>query len=320
MNSKSKLIEGIPKVLLPNKITSTRIIEGGLNNRNILLNENWLIKQYLLRDEVNDPVYLRFLREKDTLKMLKENQHTPKLLKYHEDPPNLFLVREWVKGKPITVNQIQKNPIMLIEALISIHKEIKSTGGDFQYLDVIRRYLREYKRVEASITNGSGQFADFSVLPQYHLIEQFFVDCLFQVQDFNSSKDSVRIHGDLVFSNIILTEEQQNLVLIDWEYSTLDNPLIDLAYLFSQNQVPLELQQILINEYESQLKVIVNPIELKVYYKLMSLMSALWYAIQAFRLESSSFPVAKQKISSLKFIKLALDTFTILNLYDNLYK
>jgi thiamine kinase-like enzyme len=320
LNSNSKLLKGIPKVLLPEKITSTRTIEGGLNNRNILLNENWLVKQYLRRDEKNDPVYLRFLREKETLLLLKDNRHAPKLLKYHEDPPNLFIVREWVRGRLITVNQIQKNPTMLIEVLKSIHKETESTGGDFQYLDVIKRYLREYKSVEASITSSSGQFTDFSVLPQYYQIEQFFTNCLFQIQDLNSIKDLVRIHGDLVFSNIILTEGQQNLVLIDWEYSTLGNPLIDLAYLFSQNQVPLELQQILINEYESQLKVTVNLIELTVYYKLMSLMSALWYAIQAFRLKSSSFPVVKQEISSPEFIKLALEIFDALNLYGNLSK
>ncbi|MFX0172326.1 MAG: phosphotransferase [Candidatus Hodarchaeota archaeon] len=320
LNSNSKLLNDIPKTLLPNKIISTRVIKGGLNNRNILLNENWLVKQYLHRDEENDPVYLRFLRERETLLLLKDNPHVPKLLKYHEDPPNLYLVREWVRGRPITVNQIQKNPTMLIEVLISIHKGVKSTGGDFQYLDVIKRYLREYNRAETSITNDPGQFTDFSDLPPYHQIEQFYTDCLFQIQDFNSSKDSVRIHGDLVFSNIILTEEQRNLVFIDWEYSTLGNPLIDLAYLFSQNQVPLELQWILINEYESQLKVTVNPDELKGYYNLMSLMSALWYAIQAFRLKSSSLPVAKQEISLPEFIKLALETFSSLNLYDNLSK
>jgi len=316
MNFDSELLSTIPQALLPEKITSTRVIEGGLNNRNILLNEKWLIKEYLPRDETNDPVYLRFLREKETLLFLKDNLHAPQLLKYYEDAPKFLLARKWINGHPITTKQIHNNPNMLISTLISIHKETKSTGGDFHYLDVIKRYLKEYERIVASDANVILQPTEFSVLPQYYEVDQYFTDRLYQIQKLDSGKNLVRIHGDLVFSNIILTEKRENLVFIDWEYSTLGNPLIDLAYLFSQNQVSLKLQGILTKEYENQLKVTINPNELKVYYKLMLLMSALWYSIQASRLKSSFVPLKKRQITSVDFIKLSLGTFQALNLSD----
>ncbi|MFX0183028.1 MAG: phosphotransferase [Candidatus Hodarchaeota archaeon] len=316
MNIDSELLSTIPQTLLPKKINSTRVIKGGLNNKNILLNEKWLIKEYLPRDEANDPVYLRFLREKETLLLLKENLHVPQILKYYEDAPKFFLVRKWINGHPITTEQIQNNPTMLIRTLISIHKETKSTGGDFHYLDVIKRYLKEYEKIVTLISDGVLQSTEFSVLPQYYEVDQYFTDRLCQIQKFDSGKNLVRIHGDLVFSNIILTENQQNLILIDWEYSTLGNPLIDLAYLFSQNQVSLKLQGILTKEYENQLKVTINPTELKVYYKLMLLMSALWYAIQASRLKFLSVSSKKDQLNSIDFIKLSLGTFQELNLSD----
>jgi thiamine kinase-like enzyme len=314
MNFGSELLSTIPQVLLPDKINSTRVIEGGLNNRNILLNEKWLIKEFLPRDETNDPVYLRFLREKETLLLLKDNLHAPQILKYYEDAPKFFLVRKWISGHPITTEQIQNNPNMLINTLISIHKESKSTGGDFHYLDVIKRYLKEYERIVASDTNVVLHPTEFSVLPQYYEVDQYFNDQLSQIQDFNIGKEMVRIHGDLVLSNIILTENQRNLILIDWEYSTLSNPLIDLAYLFSQNKLPPSLQEVLVETYEDLRKVQLNLKELKLYYNLMNLMSALWYAIHASRLKSKSIQLQEHQLPFMDFIELAVKQFQALKL------
>ena len=52
MNHSAKLLTQIPPILMPKEVTSARIIEGGLNNKNILINETWLVKEYLITDEI----------------------------------------------------------------------------------------------------------------------------------------------------------------------------------------------------------------------------------------------------------------------------
>ncbi len=310
MNARSELLTKIPTVLLPEEIISVRLIEGGFNNRNILINEEWLIKEYLVRDESIDPVYQRFIREKESLQLLKGNSHAPDLLNYYDDAKKYIIVRKWVEGQPFNIIYVQNHMKSLIEAIISTHRTTDSTSGDFHYFDVIKRYLQEYKNILSYSINSSSLHNLFPTLPLYSKLDRFFYDQFSQIRE---SKCIVRIHGDLVLSNIILAENIKDIVFIDWEYSTLGDPLIDLAYLLSQNQISQNLQQIIIKNYNKKLKIQVNRAKLKVYYDLMILMSGLWYAIHAARLISAN----KQPfhhVSSKKFIKLALDQFQILNL------
>ncbi len=310
MNSRSELLTNIPTVLLPEKITSARLIKGGLNNRNILINEDWLIKEYLVRDESNDPVYLRFLREKETLRLFKGNNHVPNLLKYYDNAKNYFIARKWVEGQPFSIIHVQNHIKSLIDAIATIHRITDSTSGDFQYFDVIKRYLQEYKNILSYSSDSSSLNNLFATLPPYYKVDRFFYDEFSQIRE---SDYMVRIHGDLVLSNIFLTENKKNVVFIDWEYSTLGDPLIDLAYLLSQNQISHNVQQIIIEAYNSKLKIHVDRDELKLYYDLMILMSGLWYAIHAARLISSNRKPFHHA-SSKEFIKLALDQFRFLNL------
>ena len=301
MNSRSKLLTKIPPVLLPEEITSVRLIKGGLNNRNILINDEWLIKEYLIRDESYDPVFLRFVREKESLNLLKGNNHAPFLLNYYDNENNYFIVRKWVEGQPFSTIHVQNHMKSLIDAIISIHGLTASTSGDFHYFDVIKRYLQGYKHI-SSLNNL------FTKLPQYDQIDHYFSEQYSQIRE---SYHIVRIHGDLVLSNIILTRDKKDVVFIDWEYSTLGDPLIDLAYLLSQNQISSDVQRGIIGNYERKLNVQVDHAELRLYYDLMILMSGLWYAIHASRLYSLF-----HDDSSREFVRLALDQFKMLNLSE----
>ncbi|MFX1514520.1 MAG: phosphotransferase family protein, partial [Promethearchaeota archaeon] len=123
-----------------------------------------------------------------------------------------------------------------------------------------------------------------------------------------------RIHGDLVLSNLILTKKTKRIFFIDWEYSTLADPLIDLAYLISQNNLPLKIQQAIIESYEDHSNFQINQGKLSVYCDLMNLMSGLWYAIHAARLKLMSFSEREHHPPYENFIKLAAKTFHDLNL------
>ncbi|MFX0124282.1 MAG: phosphotransferase [Candidatus Hodarchaeota archaeon] len=314
----SKLLEQVPPILLPKEITSARLIGGGLNNRNILVNESWLVKEYLIRDEVNDPVYLRFLREKESLLMLKYNPFAPQLLKYYDDGTKFFITREWVEGQLLTNDHLQNNVELLVNAITSIHRITESTSGDFHYYDVIKRYLLEYKGIERHYPTSPSLDKKLSHFPSYEMVDQFFNDHINHLQSINSIRPLVRIHGDLVFSNIILTKKSSKIVFIDWEYSTLADPCIDLAYLITQNQFPQDVQQILIKKFEEKLGFNIIPKVLELTCDLMNLMSGLWYIIQAARLKSTTNLIPQQETSFSEYLTLAQDKFRALQFIEAL--
>ncbi|MFX0206505.1 MAG: phosphotransferase [Candidatus Hodarchaeota archaeon] len=316
MNHYSKLLTHIPPILLPKEITSTRLIEDGLNNKNILINNTWLVKEYLITDEMSDPVYLRFLREKDSLLLLKRNSHAPRLLKYYDDGVKFFIARMWVEGQSLTNDHLLNNVELLVNALMSIHSITEPTDGDFHYYDVIKRYLLEYKGIEQHYPISSSLETEFSHFPSYERVNQFFIDHIHQLQSLNSVRPLVRIHGDLVFSNIIYSRKNDVIAFIDWEYSTLADPCIDLAYLITQNQLPHKLKHKIVEKYEEQLGNQVNPKVLEFTCNLMNLMSGLWYVIQAARFKSTSVLNIEQHASFIEFLSFAQDRFQALDLIE----
>ena len=313
MNHDLNLIEHIPPILLPKEVTSARLIKGGLNNKNFLINESWLVKQYLSRDEANDPVYLRFLREKDSLLLLKSDHHAPRLLKYYDDDINFYITRDWVQGHTFTHDQLHLNLESLVDAIFSIHSITKATAGDFHYYDVIKRYLLEYKGIERQYPTSPILDMKSSQIPSYEKIDRYFNDHINQLQTEHSSKPLVRVHGDLVFSNMILTPESE-IVFIDWEYSTLADPCIDLAYFITQNQLSHESQSIFISSYEHKLGYQMKPEVLELTCDLMNLMSGLWYIIQAARLKSAPDLVSQQSTPVFEYITLAQERLQTLQL------
>ncbi|UCG01764.1 MAG: aminoglycoside phosphotransferase family protein [Candidatus Heimdallarchaeota archaeon] len=318
MNHNAELLEQVPPILLPKKITSARLITGGLNNRNIIINESWLVKEYLIKDEANDPVYLRFLREKDSLLLLKNDHHAPQLLKYYDDGIKFYITREWVEGNTLTHDYLQTNMESLINAIMSIQSITESTSGDFHYYDVIKRYLLEYKGIRRHYPTSPPTDRKFSLFPPYERIDRFFNDHITQLQKINSVNPLVRIHGDLVFSNIIVTPESSKIVFIDWEYSTLADPCIDLAYFITQNQLSQEIQRIFTKKFEEKLGFQIIPRVLELTCDLMNLMSGLWYIIQAARFQTAPHLVSEENTSFNEYIALAQDRFRALQLIESL--
>ncbi len=305
------LLKNIPKSLLPKEITTIRLVEGGFNNKNVLINNSLLFKEFLVRDESNDPVSLRYRREKECLSVLAQNENIPQLLNFLEDSHHYFIIREWVDGSPLQIGDISSYITHITSALATIHSHSIPLSADFDYFDVIRHYLREYKKLLFPYSNSN---SILSQLPLYSLLNRFFDNRFKQIQKIDSEKALGRIHGDLVLSNLILTKNKKKIVFIDWEYSTLADPLIDLAYLISQNNLPVQVQKTIIESYEVHLDFHIDHTKLRVYCDLMDLMSGLWYAIHAARLKLMPFSERKTHPPYQDFITLAIKTFHALNL------
>jgi thiamine kinase-like enzyme len=296
-------IHGFPKDILPEKIKSIQIIKGGLNNRNVLINGSYLLKEYLPRDEKNDPVRLRYFREKTALTSLTKFNFIPSFLISSEEEGKFFIARSWLEGRIMNPTILEQNVDNLVTTLSSLHKQRYSSETDYDYFDVIERYLREYQQ---RIKDQKIDFPDTeSILSFYNLKREV-------LRASEVTSHLTRIHGDLVFSNIIYSA--QKCILIDWEYTTSGDPLIDLAYLITQNTIPLELEKRLINTYMQQYSLEIDPQRLAVYKNLMNLMSALWYALQSIRLFTSMRTHTELSISSSKYAELAKQSFSQLKI------
>lgn len=311
MDLTSNLLSEIPTTMLPKEITSVQLIEGGFNNQNVLVNGNYLIKIYLQQDESNDLIYSCFIREKEALTLLEHNPFTPKLLKYYNKPPKLYIARNWIEGTPISIKQIHSYANVIIKGMLSFHKTNKASSGDFNYLDVISRYLREYSHI---LTKDFPKTNEIHHLPNYQMVDQYFQKISYQLQNFNQVEQMVRLHGDLVLSNIIKSTKNDRLIFIDWEYSTLGDPLIDLSYFLTQNHLPKNTQNLIIECYQTFTGLELNINKLKVYNNMMKLMSALWYSIHAFKLKYKYHDHLKSISSVSEAMRLAINNFKSLNL------
>jgi thiamine kinase-like enzyme len=305
MSTNFPQLHGIPEQFLPDNINSVQVIEGGLNNRNFLINETVLIKSYLKRDEKNDPVLLRYFRERDAFQNLNHCNFLPKLLKTSENENQHFFSRQWVNGKIISLQDIQKDPNCLITPLIQLHSEQYSSQGDFNYFDVISRYLREYSLNASQIPSG---------LPEFTALESFFADKKNILEASGKRSFKTRIHGDLAFSNIISSNTENHCYFIDWEYTTIGTPLIDIAYLFTQNPIPDKTQRLIFSLYCESVDTSFDENLLELYKQLMTFMSALWYSLQAFRIKKGSLTHGNVYLSMEEFQNLAEKSFSSLKL------
>ncbi len=295
------LLEGIPEQVLPTNIKSIEEIKGGLNNRNILINNSHLVKEYLSRDEINDPVRLRFLREKEAFSVLKSREFIPNLVTLNENYDQYHLVRKWVEGRTLTLERIRSQPEIFVKALSKLHCERYSYQYDYDYFDVIKRYIREYK---------NHSWPQNELLPKVETIESFFQTEQMKLKSLSEAFPITRIHGDLVFSNIIIPHTNNQCIFIDWEYTTSGIPLIDLAYFFTQNLIPKHTQERLIALYEDYCSIKVDLSQLYTYCNLMNLMSGLWYALQVLHLDSTKPTHAQNQISRSEFQQKAYQIFS----------
>ena len=304
------LVDGIPKHILPSNLVSIEVIQGGSNNRNLLINSYQLLKIYLQRDEKNDPVYLRYLREKNALIALNRHNFAPKLLNSEETDNNYYIRRQWVGGSTLNLDHFRNYPDKIMTPLSSLHKCTYTSKGDYDYFTVIERYIRDYKRYYELTTEEE------AVFPQPEAIKAFYTNKRRDIRQLIQPQLSTRIHGDLVFSNIISPLKGGNSIFIDWEYTTLGNPLIDLAYLFTQNEIPKNYQNDFLEVYEEHSSIKVDIPLLDEYCILMNLMSALWYVLQSLRLDSTKGQALVPLIPSSDFRKLAQQAFSELFIHQ----
>jgi thiamine kinase-like enzyme len=278
---KNPIINDIPKILIPETIYSLHIIEDGLNNENYIVNQAIVIKKYLSHDESTDPAKGRYCREREALNLLKDNPHAPNFLQGIDQNEQYYLARNWVEGRVLTLDVIQETATKVVDALIAIHSlEVPREASEISclislnYFQKIPDYLRAYKSIYPH-----GLPSEY--LPAPKRIEQMLN---YSTEVYNQSRfreDQVLLHGDLVLSNILVTKT--DVVFIDWEYSTVGSPLIDLIYLVSQNDIPQRIQAQVIAYYQQTTGLVIENQVVHAIGTMLTIMSGLWYSLNIAR-------------------------------------
>ncbi|PWI49223.1 hypothetical protein CEE45_02460 [Candidatus Heimdallarchaeota archaeon B3_Heim] len=297
-------IQGIPKDILPDKVDSIQIIKGGMNNQNILLNGSYLLKAYIQRDEKNDPVQLRYLREKTAFVKLTNLKFMPNFLNSYEKENELYIARMWAEGRILSLTDLDNYTDTLVTTLSSLHRQHYTCEADYNYFDVITRYLQEYRH---RFRNQKWN------LPDVMAVSSFYDQNKDKLVELEKSRLLTRIHGDLVFSNIICSH--QKCIFIDWEYTTYGDPLIDLAYLITQNSIAKKSERKLIRLYAHHNFLEIDPRRLSIYKNLMNLMSALWYSLQVMRFSNNKLTHSELNLSGTQFEELAKQGFSQLKIH-----
>ncbi len=190
------------------------------------------------------------------------------------DPAGKYIVCEYIEGVLLTdVNLTLVAKLKLIAKLL--HKCHCLQGSPVK-IDL------------AKITTELLEKSSLSAMTKTKLarhIKQILADVA------SESSQLVVCHGDLNFSNVLLSED--NTWLLDWEYSIFAEIEYDIAMTISINQITGIDREFFIQQYCKNSNNPVNSLKVSVYIELAHIINALWFLGQV--KEPSDTPFLSQK-------------------------
>ena len=229
---------------------------GGMTNQNYLVktsSNQYIVKFFgkgtdKLIDRQNEKFNLELLKD---LKLDVENY--------------LFDIEAGIK-----VNQYLENAETLDSATIktkfekiapilqTIHASGKELKGEFAPFEEIKKY--------ETLIQGDISY------PNYEVVRQSVFSLKDQLEQIGIDKKSC--HIDLVPENVIEGPDG-HLYLIDWEYSSMNDPMWDLAALFLESEFTSEEEEDFLIHYKSE-KTPVSREKIRIYKILQDIIWSLW--------------------------------------------
>lgn len=203
------------------------------------------------------PLNILFLEQIGIEKNIAAQGLSPNILAY--SPQGQYCIYEYVTGKTLLESDLQENMkySYVVDLLVTCH------ALDFKVktLDIIESInnllyrCNLSKKAKANITNSvNARLAQLSINPS----------------------ELVLCHGDLNFSNVILSNDKP--ILLDWEYCCLAEREYDIAMSLAINNVSPDLFSSIVAQYNSKFDN--SPASLsKViqYTELCDLINTLWF-------------------------------------------
>ena len=205
---------------------------GGMTNQNYLVKTT--LNQYIVKffgkgtdkliDRQNEKYNLELLKD---LKLDVEN--------YLFDIEAGIKVNQYIENaETLNFNTIKTKFEKIAPILQTIHASGRELKGEFAPFEEIKKY--------ESLIQGEISY------PNYEAVRKAVFSLKDQLEEIGIDKKSC--HIDLVPENFIEGPDG-HLYLIDWEYSSMNDPMWDLAALFLESEFSLEEEENFLSHYES---------------------------------------------------------------------
>ena len=229
---------------------------GGMTNQNYLVkttSNQYIVKFFgkgtdKLIDSQNEKFNLELLKD---LKLDVEN--------YLFDIDAGIKVNQYIENaETLNFNTIKTKFEKIAPILQTIHASGKELKGEFAPFDEIKKY--------ESLIQGEIYY------PNYEAVRKSVFSLKEELEQIGIDKKSC--HIDLVPENFIEGTDG-HLYLIDWEYSSMNDPMWDLAALFLESEFTNAEEEEFLSLYESD-KTPVSREKIRIYKILQDIIWSLW--------------------------------------------
>ena len=229
---------------------------GGMTNQNYLVqtsSNQYIVKFFgkgtdKLIDRQNEKFNIELLKD---LKLDVEN--------YLFDIEAGIKVNQYIENaETLNLNTIKTKFEKIAPILQTIHASGKELKGEFAPFDEIKKY--------ESLIQGEIYY------PNYEAVRKSVFSLKEELEQIGIEKKSC--HIDLVPENFIEGPDG-HLYLIDWEYSSMNDPMWDLAALFLESEFTPEEEADFLAYYESD-KTPVSREKIRIYKILQDIIWSLW--------------------------------------------
>ena len=255
----------IVKEIVKEKIAS--LLSGGEEIQSVeqlggMTNQNYLVKttsnQYIVKffGKGTDKLINR-QNEKFNLELLKDLKLDVE--NYLFDIEAGIKVNQYIENaETLNLNTIKTKFEKIAPILQTIHASGKELKGEFAPFDEIKKY--------ESLIQGEIYY------PNYEAVRKSVFSLKDQLEEIGIDKKSC--HIDLVPENFIEGPDG-HLYLIDWEYSSMNDPMWDLAALFLESEFTNAEEEEFLSLYESD-KTPVSREKIRIYKILQDIIWSLW--------------------------------------------
>ena len=252
-----KIIKGKIASLLANDEDILSVEQlGGMTNQNYLVKTS--AKQYIVKffGKGTDKLINR-QNEKFNLELLKDLKL--EVENYLFDIESGIKVNQYIENAETLDSATIKTKFEKIAPILqTIHASGKELKGEFAPFDEIKKY--------ESLIQGEIYY------PNYEVVRKSVFSLKDQLEEIGIDKKSC--HIDLVPENFIEGPDG-HLYLIDWEYSSMNDPMWDLAALFLESEFTPEEEADFLAYYEGE-KTPVSREKIRIYKILQDIIWSLW--------------------------------------------
>ena len=243
-------IKTLFETTLNKKIRSITKIENGFNNENYLINDAYVIR--IPKDNKDETI--TFTNELASYKAIENLKVSEKILYF------------------------DTNSGIKISKFVHNTREYVNTPTNEQ-ITYVAKTLKKLHNSEVKVNFGYQMFFKLKVYKE-NLSSSVYIDekierkIINQVKSILSKDKMVMCHNDLVKNNLLF-KNNGGLVLIDWEYSSMNNPYFDLASFISENNLNETQEEFFLSKYfgsklnltkRKRTKIFINFLDLLFYY------------------------------------------------------